>query len=116
MSCPQKLRKNLQNLLRKKETSLPATVDEFSKHAGEGLEKVSPEDLIIPRISILQKLSPQVDEETSAYIKGAKPGTICDVGLNELIQTPCRVIPVNYVKTWIEWAPAFCGSKLGCHS
>jgi hypothetical protein len=88
-------------------TSLAAaeTMSMFESHAGAGLQNVTSKDILIPRIQILQGLSPQVIPSKPNYIKGAVVGQICDVGLGELFDGSIDFIPVYFVKQWLEWAP-----------
>jgi hypothetical protein len=77
----------------------------FDQYAGSGLENVGTRDLLIPRLAILQDLSPQVKKQRTEYIKGAEAGLICDVGTGDLIGSKLHFLPVFYNKVWIEWAP-----------
>lgn len=81
--------------------SMRATV---AQH-GSGMDNVTASDLLIPRVTILQGLSPQVIKTNSEYIKGAEPGIICDVGLRQLLGTEITVLPCFYAKIYLEWAP-----------
>lgn len=78
---------------------------------GTGLENVTARDLLIPRLTILQGLSPQVTQGKPEFDPDAKVGQIYDVGLrekwNELL-----FLPVHYVKSWLEWAPRASGKGL----
>ncbi len=88
-------------------SKVPATAhaDIFSAHAGAGMENVSTKDILIPRISILQALSPQVQRNKSEYIEGAEPGQICDIGTGVLLPEPLLFLPLHYAKVWLEWYP-----------
>lgn len=77
----------------------------FDRFAGAGMENVGARDVLIPRLAVLQDLSPQVKKQRSEYIKGAEPGLICDVGTGDLIGEKLHFLPVAYNKVWIEWAP-----------
>jgi tetratricopeptide (TPR) repeat protein len=66
--------------------------------AGLGLENVTSRDLIIPRLTIIQALSPQVKSNKPEYIAGAKVGDICDVSTGELFDPPLIFLPVHYMK------------------
>jgi len=79
--------------------------DSFEQYAGEGLEKVGARDVLIPRLGILQALSPQVKKQRPEYIEGAKEGLICDLGTRDLIGEQLHFLPVMYNKVWVEWAP-----------
>jgi hypothetical protein len=77
----------------------------FEDMAGAGLENVTANDLLIPRLVILQSNSPQVLKTKAEYIKGAVVGQICDVGMGELFEGAVPFIPVYFVKQWLEWYP-----------
>lgn len=91
---------------------LAHTDDAFSAMAGEGLENVTTRDLIIPRLTLLQALSPQVQAKKPEYINGAKVGDICDVGTQEIFDAPLLFLPVHYIKQYLEWAPRSSGKGL----
>ena len=46
--------------------------------AGSGAEGMTQDDMLIPRLDILQKMSDQVDKAHGDYIQGAEPGHIFD--------------------------------------
>lgn len=78
----------------------------FAPGEGVGISD-DPNDNLIPMISVLQPLSPQLDETNSKYIEGAKAGMImlknspegglvpADVGFNFQM--------CHFKKVWIEW-------------
>jgi len=84
----------------------------FDKLSGDGLENVTAKDLIVPRLTILQGLSPQVQPKKPEYIKGAQVGDICDVGMNEVFEQPLLFLPVLFMKQYLEWAPRASGKGL----
>lgn len=90
--------------------------DIFANDAGMGMESVTTRDLIIPRIGILQKLSPELDRSHAKFIKGAKEGDFCNIGMNEIIPSPMLFVPCYFKKQWLEWAPRKSGEGLkGIH-
>lgn len=96
-----------------------ATADEemFGGVAGMGMERVTNRDLIIPRVGILQKLSPELDKKHAKYIAGASEGDFCNIGMNELLPSPLQLIPCFFQKQWLEWAPRKSGEGLrGIHN
>jgi hypothetical protein len=96
-------------------TNLPSTIgddDDFSGLAGQGMENVTPSDLLIPRLAITQGLSPQLNRSKSEYIPGAEQGVIFDVGTGELFKDGVLFIPVYYRKDYLEWAPRQSGKGL----
>lgn len=82
-----------------------ADTDTFEGFAGAGMETVTARDILIPRLGIIQALSPQLKKTNSAYIDGCEEGDIVDAGTGEIMPKPVHVIPVLWAKTWIEWAP-----------
>ena len=84
-----------------------ATIDDaedFAAFGNLGYEHVTSADLLIPRLTILQKMSPQIDESNSAFIEGAKYGDFCDTGTGEIWKT-ISVVPVYMARIFLEWAP-----------
>ena len=77
----------------------------FEEYAGEGLENVTAKDVLIPRITIIQSTSDQIKRNKAEYIEGSTPGQFIDVSTNEIIPEPFYVIPVYFVKQWLEWFP-----------
>lgn len=106
--------KTAKDLIAAKSAALPTTVDDqfFARNAGDGFENVGVRDIIIPRLTILQALSPQVQAKKPEYIQGAQVGDICDVGTQEIFEAPLAFLPVHYVKQYLEWAPRSSGKGL----
>lgn len=73
--------------------------------AGAGLENVTKDDVIIPRLSILQALSPQVNKRDGAYIEGAEQGSIYDNVAQSVYDGAkgLTVVPVSFRKSHLEW-------------
>lgn len=86
---------------------LPETSEDFSAFDGisSGYENVTARDLLIPRLTILQGLSPQVVQGKAEFDQEAKVGEIYDVGLQERFPQGLIFLPVFYQKQWLEWAP-----------
>jgi len=103
------------NEVAKTGNELPSVSDEFASEMmknGTGLENVTTDDLLIPRITILQGLSPQVVPSKPEYDENAKVGQIYDVGMQESFGDELLIIPVHFVKQWLEWAPRSSGKGL----
>lgn len=77
-----------------------------------GLENVTSKDLIIPRITILQALSPQLKKKAPEYISGATPGLFCDVGTGQTFEEELFFIPCFFMTAYLEWAPRSSGKGL----
>ena len=74
---------------------------------GAGREQMSARDIAIPRLSVLQALSPVCTKGDPAYVKGAEVGEIYDNIQNKRWagETGIIVIPVTYRSTYLEWKP-----------
>jgi hypothetical protein len=72
---------------------------------GAGFETMSAKDLAIPRLAILQALSPTCTKGDPAYIKEAEVGEIIDniSGKRWPGEDGIIVIPVSYRRAYIEW-------------
>lgn len=84
----------------------------MASQAGAGLENVTAADLLIPRLAIIQALSPQIDKNEALYDPNANVGDIYDVGTGERVGNAMSYIPVHFVKVWLEWAPRRSGNGL----
>ena len=90
-----------------------ATRDErLRRMAGMGLKDVGAGDISLPRLTILQALSPQINAKKAEHLEGAEVGHICDVGVGELFDEPVIFLPVDYKKMFIEWQPRERGGGL----
>jgi len=90
---------------RKAQTAL-AEVPDYIKNAtgaGRGSEEVGAEDLIIPRVEIIQALSPARKKTDAAYIEGAEEGMLFNTLTRELYGERIAVVPVAFHKEWIVW-------------
>lgn len=96
----------------KQSVAVSTSADPFASFAGAGMEDVEASDILIPRISVLQALSPQLNAQKSQFIEGSKPGMICDVGTGELLGDGITFLPLHYAKQWIEWFPRKSGKGL----
>lgn len=100
------------SLTKAQKAELQATNDLFSGVENTGLENVNSDDLLIPRITILQALSPQLKKSKPEYIPDAEEGDICEVAMGTIIPSPMIFLPVYYKKQWLEWAPRSTGQGL----
>jgi len=96
----------------KKKANEVAAPMSFGDYAGAGMENVTANDLLIPRLTILQGLSPQVNPHDPLYDEHAKVGDVYDVGMCEAFPEGILFLPVVYRKEWLEWAPRESGGGL----
>jgi hypothetical protein len=81
-----------------------STLDFFASHQGAGMENIGMDDITMPRISILQSLSPQLKRNKPEFIEGAKEGQLFNAATKRAFDT-LNVIPCHYVRHHIEWRP-----------
>lgn len=90
-----------------------AISDDLMKYASAGDDFAS-NDISIPFVRILQKLSPEVDEESSDYLEGAKPGMLLNTATGKLYDAKegIVIIPVRYQRELTEWKPRESGGGM----
>ena len=67
-------------------------------------EQFAPAQLTIPRISVLQDLSPQVKTRDAEYVKGAEPGMIFNT-VQRWLAREFLFVPSKFVVRYIAWQP-----------
>lgn len=92
--------------------AIPADLEEaFS--GDSGFESMSAKDILIPRLTILQSLSPQLQKTKPAdFVEDAAAGMIFDTGTKELLGDSIQVIPCYFSSIYLEWAPRSTGKGL----
>jgi hypothetical protein len=96
----------------KADAQLPAGSAEFGEMEGLGMENAGAEDIIVPRLTIVQSMSPQLKRSKPEYIEGAQEGNIVDVATSDLWEEKIIFLPVMFRKDWLEWAPRDSGKGL----
>ncbi len=79
--------------------------------SGAGNEKMKATDLQIPRLVLLQDLSPECNERKPEFIKGAKPGMILNK-LNGQLMENCFVINLKFDYGFTVWKSRKLGGGL----
>ncbi len=80
--------------------------DEVPEYIGteqRGSENIGQDDLVIPRLEIIQALSPQVKQGDAKYIEEAKAGMLVNSVSQQLYGREAFVIPVMFIKQWLVW-------------
>lgn len=86
-----------------KPTGMPAgMMDQMAQDAAQHEQKFGADQLIIPRLSILQDLSPQVKEHKAEYVPGAKVGMIFNNVTNSLDKS-IKFYPSKFAVRYIAW-------------
>lgn len=77
--------------------------DYIKQDSVRGQENVGTEDLSIPRLDVIQDLSPQHKENKPEYIEGAKVGMLFNSVTQRLYGIKVFFIPVYFRKEWVIW-------------
>ncbi len=88
--------------------------DQLEQDAGAGQEYMGADDFAIPRIGIIQSLSPQRNNQKSEYIEGCEEGQIFENVGKKLWNGDegIIVIPVQFQKVYLEWQERSAGGGL----
>lgn len=88
-------------------SNLPAPAALYGQAGAVGLENTTAQDFAIPFFQILQKLSPQLDRNDPAYIKGAKDGMIINTATQEIYDADdgqgILFVPAFYKRSFVAW-------------
>jgi hypothetical protein len=96
------------DVVKKKESNVVAFDESILlEDIGSGSEGMTKDDVMIPRLSILQQMSDQVNKRHGSYIDGAEPGMIMDNVANVSFdgEKGITVVPISYRRAHIEWKP-----------
>lgn len=69
-----------------------------------GMDNVTNADVTLPRYTVLQGLSPQVNSRKDEYVEGAKMGMIFNTATNRVVDVQ-RLVFAYYQRRNIEWTP-----------
>lgn len=103
-------------MIKKKDDQLATTSSDLAvpnyikKGQARGLEKVEKGDVLIPRIKLLQALSPEVTEE------GFRAGQLINSITKEVYAEEIEFIPILFYKSRILWSPIDQGGGMSCFS
>lgn len=86
------------------QTALAGRYD-YGDMVGDGWDNTSQEDFTIPFLSILQALSPQLQEADAAYIDGAKVGMLLNTASQDLYagKEGVEFVPCYTQHLFVEW-------------
>lgn len=76
---------------------------DWATGSGLGNEDVGIGDIILPRIDVLQALSPQIKKRDPKYIEGAEQGMVFNTVTGELYGSDITFIPVKFAREFIIW-------------
>lgn len=101
---------------KKEVTTISETMPAFLQDKmldNRGSEEVSSNDLVIPRIELVQSLSACRKKNDPAYIEGAQEGMLYNNVTRELYGDRVRVVPVFYRKEFLLWRDTKLGGGFG---
>lgn len=94
----------------------------FADFEDDGFGDIGSTDLVIPRLTVLGDLSPQVKKGNAKYIAGAEIGDIVDAALGVVVakgyihpqneRTTVELIPISRHKEAIVWRPRTSGGGI----
>ncbi len=87
--------------------------DHIRGSQGRGSENVEMQDMVIPRIELVQALSRCLKEGGAEYIEGAKPGMFYNSVTRELYGASVIVCPVFFKKQYLCWKDRKQGGGFG---
>ena len=82
------------------EVSRPSFMDTGSSRGSEG---VGMDDITIPRVDVLQALSPQRKKTNAEYIEGAEEGMLFNTVTKQLYGSNFLFVPVYFRKEYVIW-------------
>lgn len=79
--------------------------DEFEEFEGEGFEDIGAEELIRPRLKVLQVTSDQCKRAHSAYIEGAEPGMFYNTSTGKIYngEKGLNVVIVGFTHHFVQY-------------
>lgn len=95
-------------MVKKKEVAVAGSTElaERPSYMGDkarGSEEVTIKDITIPRLSMIQDLSPQRKTNKAEYIDGAEEGMLFNTVTNELYPESVLFVPVYFRSEWLVW-------------
>lgn len=77
----------------------------FQDDIGAGFEGADTDSYAIPFLKLLQKMSPEVDEDSPSYIQGAKSGMLLNTVTNKLFdgKEGFQIVPCAYRRSFVRW-------------
>ncbi len=79
---------------------------EMEMDSGAGVKQMTMDDVAVPYLYVVQKGTPQADEDHDKYIEGCKPGMFINNVTEEFFdgrETGIIVIPCFYERKYVEW-------------
>lgn len=93
------------DLAKKQAAGALAPKFDYGDMAGDGWDNTSQDDFTIPFLTIVQAMSPQVQETEAEYIEGAKAGNLLNTASQELYdgKEGVEFVPCYTQHLFVEW-------------
>lgn len=86
---------------------------DYVTDTSRGSEQVSSDDMSLPRLTIIQDLSPQRKKSNDEYIEGAEEGMIFNTANNQLFKKPVVIVPCFFRSEFVAWKDRNAGGGFG---
>lgn len=83
--------------------NLPAHLVRKEGAPARGAENVTQDDLVIPRLEVVQALSPCRKKNDPAYIEGIEEGMLYNSVTREVYGSKVMIVPVSFKKEYLLW-------------
>lgn len=80
-----------------------SALPEWLQKGSRGSEEVEATDITLPRVGIIQALSPQLKKNDPKYIQGCEQGVLFNTLTSELYPDGISFVPVLFRKEWIAF-------------
>lgn len=103
--------------VKSKENTMPVAIN-YEGDSGAGFETADLDSFAVPFLVVLQKLSPQCDDDSPKRMADAKPGMLFNTVNEKLYAARMEdnagipVVPVAFKRQFIEWGPRDSGKGL----
>ena len=77
----------------------------FGDELDTGMEGMDAADVALPRLAVMQGLSPQINKRKDEYIEGAQLGNLVNLGTGKLMPDPYPIVIAKYERRYVEWSP-----------
>lgn len=86
---------------------------DYVTDTSRGSEGITTDDLSLPRLSIIQDLSPQRKKGKDEYIEGAEEGMVFNTASNALYDKPILIVPCFFRGEYVAWKDRDSGGGFG---
>lgn len=92
---------------------VPDYLRKFDADDKRGSENVTKDDIIIPRLGLVQALSPETKKKEPEYIEGIEQGQLFNTVTREIYGSEVLIVPVYFDKPYLLWRDRDSGGGFG---